>query len=158
MTEHSNSKASSLAHTHAHIEIGLLRCFTCGAEGCDVLASRGLCFVPAWCSAAIFNSVYFVQPNITNLPTMALQSLHRRHPCPRTSHRIRKNSQEIEKKLSEGKKGRNLQESNRGGSLSRMDRSKRCHVYRRKRCHVYRKNHYRVTTHSMNITGCINSW
>jgi len=57
-----------------------------------------------------------------------------RHPCPRTSHRIRENSQEIEETLSQGKKERNLQESNRGGSLSRMDRSKRCHVYRR--------NHY----------------
>jgi len=30
------------------------------------------------------------------------------------------------KKLSQGKKGRNLQESNRGGSLSRMDRSNIC--------------------------------
>jgi len=41
-------------------------------------------------------------------------------------------------------RGRTLRESNRGGSLSRMDRSSRCHVYRIK-CH-------RVTTHSMNIT------
>jgi len=40
-----------------------------------------------------------------------------------TSHQIRKNSPEIEKTLSLGKKGRNLQESNRGGSLSRMDRT-----------------------------------
>jgi len=30
-----------------------------------------------------------------------------------------------------GKKGRNLQESNRGGSLPRMDRCNRCNVYRR---------------------------
>jgi len=35
-----------------------------------------------------------------------------------TSHQTRKKSQEIEKKLSPGKKGINLQESNRGGSLS----------------------------------------
>jgi len=39
-----------------------------------------------------------------------------------TSHWIRKNSQEIEKKLSWGKKGRSLQEGNRGGSLSGRDR------------------------------------
>uniref|UniRef100_A0A8C2XK70 NOC2-like nucleolar associated transcriptional repressor n=1 Tax=Cyclopterus lumpus TaxID=8103 RepID=A0A8C2XK70_CYCLU len=38
-------------YTHSHIEIGLLRSFTCGTEGCDVLASRGLCFVTAQCSA-----------------------------------------------------------------------------------------------------------
>jgi len=48
------------------------------------------------------------------------------------------------KKTFTGKKGRNLQESNRGGSLSRMNRSNRCHVYRMK--------HYRVTTHSMSMT------
>jgi len=34
------------------------------------------------------------------------------------------------KKTFTGKKGRTLQESDRGGSLSRMDRSKRCHVTR----------------------------
>jgi len=38
----------------------------------------------------------------------------------------------IENNPSRGKKGRNLQESNRGGSLSRMERCNRCHVYRRK--------------------------
>jgi len=40
-----------------------------------------------------------------------------------TSHRSRKNSQKIEEKPFTGKKkkGGNLQESNRGGSLSRMD-------------------------------------
>jgi len=47
-----------------------------------------------------FNSVHFVQPNITNLPPGVLHSVHIRHPCPRTSHRIRKNSQKIEKPLS----------------------------------------------------------
>jgi len=42
----------------------------------------------------IFNSIYFVKPNITNsnFPQRALQSVHIRHPCPRTSHRIRNNS------------------------------------------------------------------
>jgi len=54
------------------------------------------------------------------------------------------------KKPSRGKKERNLQESNRGGSLSMMDRGNICHVYRR--------NHYRVTTHSMSMTLCMNSW
>jgi len=40
-----------------------------------------------------------------------------------TSHWIRKNRREIEKTLSGvEKKVRNLQESNRGGSLSRIDR------------------------------------
>jgi len=39
-----------------------------------------------------------------------------------TSHRIRRNCQEIEETPFTGKKGRTLQESNRGGSLSRMDR------------------------------------
>jgi len=43
---------------------------------------------------------------------------------------MRKNSQKIEKTLSQGNKGRHLQESNRGGSLSRMDTSNRCHVTR----------------------------
>jgi len=42
---------------------------------------------------------------ITNLPQRALQSVHIRHPCPRTSHGIRKNSQEKEKTLSWGTKG-----------------------------------------------------
>jgi len=62
------------------------------------------------------------------LPQRALQSVHIRHPCPRTSHGIRNNSQEIGKTLSGGKKGRNLEESNTRGSLSRMDRSNRCPV------------------------------
>jgi len=38
----------------------------------------------------------------------------------------------IEKNFHREEKGGNLQESNRGGSLSRMDRSKRCHVTRMK--------------------------
>jgi len=43
-----------------------------------------------------------------------------------TSHRIRKNSPKNrrKKKFTREKKGRNLQESKRGGSLSRMDRIK----------------------------------
>jgi len=51
-----------------------------------------------------FNSIQFILyspiSHITNLPQRALQSLHIRHPCPRTSHRITKNTQEIEKSLS----------------------------------------------------------
>jgi len=70
-----------------------------------------------------FNSVYCCPiSQFTNLPERALQSLqsvHIWHPWPLTSHRIRRNSQEIEKKTFTGKKGWNLQESNRGGSLSR---------------------------------------
>jgi len=69
-----------------------------------------------------FNSIQFIlyspSSQITNFPQRALQSVPIRHPCPKTSHRIRKNSQEIEKKLLWEKKGINLQESNRGGSLS----------------------------------------
>jgi len=72
----------------------------------------------------LFNSIQFIlySPLLqnTNFPQRALQSVHIRHPWPLTSHRIRKNSQEIEKILSRGKKWRTLQESNRGGSLSRM--------------------------------------
>jgi len=85
---------------------------------------------------------------ITNLPSRALQSVHRRHLCPKTSHRIRKNSQEIEKKTFTGKKREETFRRETGGSLSRMDRSNRCHVTRR--------NHYRVTAHSMNMTDCMN--
>jgi len=62
----------------------------------------------------------------------ALQSEHVRHPWPLTSHRIRRNSQEIEKKLSEGwgVEVKNPSGENRGVSLSRMDRCNRCHVTR----------------------------
>jgi len=84
---------------------------------------------------------------MSNLPQRGLQSVYIRHPWPLTSHRIRKNSQKTDTNLSQGEKGRNLHESNRGGSFSRMDRSNRCHVTRR--------NHYRVTTHSMWMTECI---
>jgi len=51
----------------------------------------------------LFNSVYFVQPNITNSPQRALQPVHIQHPWPLTSHRITNNSQKIEKNLSGGK-------------------------------------------------------
>lgn len=37
----------TLAHTHSHVEIGLLR----SSGNYDGSASRGLCFVKAWCSA-----------------------------------------------------------------------------------------------------------
>jgi len=101
-----------------------------------------------------FNSIQFILysplSKITNLPQRALQSVHIWQPCPRTSQRIRKISQEIEKNLSQEKKGRKLQESNRGESLSCMDR---CNRY-----HVYRRNHYWVTTHSVSMTECMNSW
>jgi len=60
----------------------------------------------------LFNSLQFIlycpQSNIRNLPQRALQSVHIRHPCPRTSQTPHKNC----KILSQGKKGRNLQESN----------------------------------------------
>jgi len=50
-----------------------------------------------------FHSIHFIlyspTSQIKNLPQRALQSVHIRHPGPRTSHRIRKNSQEIEKNL-----------------------------------------------------------
>jgi len=67
-----------------------------------------------------FNSIQFIlyRP-ISQMYTFCTHTLH---PWPLTSHRIRKNSQEIEKTLSGGIKVRTLQESNRGGSLSRMDR------------------------------------
>jgi len=65
-----------------------------------------------------------------------------------TSHRIRKHSQKIEKTLSQGKKEINLQESNRGGSLSRMDRTMDV-MCADEQC-------YRVTSHSMNMTECLN--
>jgi len=47
---------------------------------------------------------------ITNLPEGFTICTHR-HPCPRTSLRIRKNSQKIEKTLSQGKKGKFLQKN-----------------------------------------------
>jgi len=74
-----------------------------------------------------FYSVVFIQPNITNCEFSSEVSTICTHmtPWPLTSHRIRENSQEIEKTW------RTLQESNRGGSVSRMDRSNRCHVTRR---------------------------
>jgi len=81
-----------------------------------------------------------------NLSQRALLSVHVWHPWPLTSHQIRKNSEEIEKTLSQGKKWRNLQESNRGGSLSRMER--RIDV-------MWPEGIIRVTTRSMNMTECI---
>jgi len=74
----------------------------------------------------LFNSVYLYSPisQIINLPQGFTIC---RHLCPKTSQRTRKNSQIT---LQGDKKGRNLQESNRGGSLSRMDMCNRC-VYRR---------------------------
>jgi len=62
---------------------------------------------------------------ITNSPPRALQSVRIRHPWPLTSHRIRKKSQITEKNRENSE-----EENNRGGSLSRMDRSNRCHVTR----------------------------
>jgi len=46
--------------------------------------------------------LYSPLSQITNLPKRALQSVHIQHPCPRTSHWIRKNSPQI----SQGKKGK----------------------------------------------------
>jgi len=47
------------------------------------------------------------------------------------------------------KKGRNLQESNRGGSLSMMDRTIDV---------MCTEGQIRVKTHSMNMTEWMNSW
>jgi len=48
-----------------------------------------------------FSSIQFILHSpisqMINLPQRALRSVHIRHPWPLTSHRIRKNSQEIEK-------------------------------------------------------------
>jgi len=69
--------------------------------------------------SSMITSVYFISPKITNCK-FASEGFT---ICPRTSHRIRikRPPPPPQKILSWGKKGRNLQESNRGGSLSRMD-------------------------------------
>jgi len=71
----------------------------------------------------------------------ALQSVHIWHPCPRTSHRIRKNSPKNRKKTfhCEKKKGRNLQDCNRGGSLTPDGQVQSMSCVQK---------HYRVKTHS----------
>jgi len=83
---------------------------------------EGLRFISEHPSTIQFNSVYLYSPfsQITKSQS-ALQSVHIDIPdlWPLTSHQIRNNSQIT------------LQESNRGGSLSRMDRWNRCHVTRR---------------------------
>jgi len=75
------------------------------AESCGVVAlKRHLAGVNIETYSIQF-ILYSPKSQITNLPQLALQSEHIRHPCPRTSHRIRNNSQEIEKQFS-GKKGK----------------------------------------------------
>jgi len=71
----------------------------------------------------IFNSIQFILNNpisqITNVPQRALQSVHIDIP-DLTSEQEK--LQKHRKNPFTGKKGRNLQQSNRGGSLSRRDR------------------------------------
>jgi len=73
----------------------------------------------------LLNSIQFILystiSQITNLPQRAFQFVHIRHPWPLTSHRIRKNSQKIEKTLSQGKKGKKPS-GEQQRILSRMDR------------------------------------
>jgi len=78
---------------------------------------------------------------VKNLPQRALQSVWIRHPWPLTSHRIRKNSTE---KLSQEKKG-NKPSGEQQRRIPLQDGQMN-------RCHVTRRNHYRVTTHSINMT------
>jgi len=96
------------------------------------------------------NSVYFVLPNITNygLASEGFTVLTHRHPWPLTSHRIRKNSQKIEEKNRSQIKEINLQESNRGESLSRMDRWIDV---------MWPEGQIRVKTHSRSMTECMNT-
>jgi len=62
--------------------------------------------------------LYCPLSQITNLSQSALQSVHIDIPVPEPHI----GSEKTPKQPFTGKKGRNLQESNRGGSLSRMDR------------------------------------
>jgi len=101
-----------------------------------------------------FNSVYFVSPDITNYKFPSAGFTTCTHTTSLTfdltsdQEKLPRNI--FKKTFTREKRWRTLQESNRGGSLSRMDRSNRCHVTRMKR--------YRVTwTHSMNTTECVNS-
>jgi len=76
-----------------------------------------------------FNPVYLYSPisHITNLSQSAFQSEHIDIPVPKPHIGAGKTP----KQPFTGEKGRHLQESNRGGSLSRMDRCNRCNVSRR---------------------------
>jgi len=77
---------------------------------------------PSLCRLYSIQFSLCVEPIFTNykFPSECFTICTHRHPWPLTSHRIRKNSQIT---LQGWKKGRNLQQSNRGGSLSRMDRT-----------------------------------
>jgi len=69
----------------------------------------------------------------------------RRHPWPLTLHRVRRNRNNpfTWKKV-----------KNPSGEQQRTPLQDGQHNI----CHVTRRNHYRVTTHSVSMTECMNSW
>jgi len=72
-----------------------------------------------------FNSLHFIRSNITKKKCASAGFTICTHTTSLTfdlTSDQEKLPQNRENKLLQGKKGRNLQESNRGGSLSRMDR------------------------------------
>jgi len=101
----SNIILSCIISAHGRFGLEIVILF---ASGCVTL-SYGL--TGFMCMAIQLNSVYFVQPNIINYKFAS-------EGFTNCTHRITKNSgktpKKIEKKLSRGKQGRNLQESNRG--------------------------------------------
>jgi len=87
------------------------------------------------CAVKSLDSVYFVKPNITNYKfasegfTICTHTTSLSQDLTSDQEKLPKNRKNpFTVKIKE----RNLQESNRGGSLSRMDRCNRYHVYRRK--------------------------
>jgi len=73
--------------------------------------------------------------NEYNVPTIqfSLFSIAQYHKLASEGFKIctqEKLPRNIKKSIKRGENGRTLQESNGGGSLSRMDRCNRCHVYR----------------------------
>jgi len=99
-------------------------CFEVSRKVWESFVNMPLYFAATVLLTMIFNSVYFAMPSITNYKFASECFTICTHPWPLTSHRIRKNDKEIEKYFHGEKRGRNLKESNRGGSLSRMDISK----------------------------------
>jgi len=69
------------------------------------------------------NSVYFIKPIVTNNKLASEGFTICTHMTSLTFDLTSDQGKTPTKKLSRGKKGRTLQESNRGGSLSRMDRT-----------------------------------
>jgi len=76
------------------------------------------------------NSAYFVSLNITNYEFSSEDFSICSHTTSLTFDLTPDQEKLPRKTLSGGNKRRTLQESNRGGSLSRMDLSNRCHVTR----------------------------